>query len=91
MITTGLIVAGLGVGSMLLPPSDDSIRRSIVENELAEYHSAGKICPCPYSLNQVGRLCGGQSEYSRSRNSTIHCYPDEITDSMILEWRLHHR
>ena len=84
-------MVGLGVGSILLPPSDESIRRSIVEMEIADYLSAGKSCPCHYSLNQLGRMCAGQSEYSRSRDSTIHCYPDEVSDSMMLEWRIRRR
>lgn len=31
-------------------------------------------CPCPYSLDAAGNMCGGRSAYSRSGGASPHCY-----------------
>jgi len=60
--------------------SDDTIRRTIIEQSIARY--AGS-CPCPYNVDRGGRRCGGRSAYSRPGGASPICYPSDVPVSAI--------
>lgn len=86
-----LLLVGLAIGTLMIPISDDQIRRSIVEESISAYLASGKTCPCPYSLTPGGLRCVGQSQYGRPGVDTALCYPDDVTDPMVQVWRANHR
>jgi hypothetical protein len=62
--------------------SDVQIWKLIIRDSIASYpHS----CPCPYSPNRAGRLCGDRSVYSRV--GTVMCYPTDIPEEAIVRYR----
>jgi hypothetical protein len=65
-------------------PSDDEIRRLLVQQSLAAYDGS---CPCPESRNGSGNRCGGNSAYSRPGGQQPLCYPSDVTVEMISAYR----
>jgi|SRR5215813_4234323 len=53
------------------------IRQEIIKQSIASYKGS---CPCPYSVDRAGRMCGRRSAYSKpGRASPICCtaYPPQ--------------
>ena len=73
-----------------LSRSNDDIRRLLMRQSVEAYLATGRTCPCPYSLNEDGRHCVGRSDYLRPGGSSVLCYPDDVTDSMVLIWKASH-
>jgi hypothetical protein len=65
-------------------PSDDEIRRLLVQKSLAAYPG---VCPCPESRNRSGNRCGGNSAYSRPGGEQPLCYLSDVTAEMISRYR----
>lgn len=65
-------------------PSDDEIRRLLMQASIAAYNGQ---CPCPDSRNSDGERCGGNSAYSRGRGERPLCNPSDVTDAMIRRYR----
>lgn len=40
-------------------------------------------CPCPYSRNARGHLCGATSAYSKPGGREPKCYPQDVSQSDI--------
>ena len=36
--------------------------------------SGNMICPCPYSMNERGQMCGEKSIYSKNKGTSPDCY-----------------
>lgn len=77
-----LAAAGIGLAAATLLPlpnagaqSDAAAQRAIRES-IASYSGS---CPCPYSVDQAGRRCGGRSAYSRPGGKAPLCYPEDVT------------
>ena len=68
-------------------PTDDQIRQQIVHQSVAEYHGTGHPCACPYDLERNGRMCGRVSAYSRPGGAAPLCYPQDVSDGMVADWR----
>jgi len=64
--------------------SDSQIRQKIIEQSIASYPGN---CPCPYSIARNGSSCGGRSAYSKPRGYSPICYPGDVTQAMIQEYR----
>lgn len=47
-------------------------------------------CPCPYHGDRSGRRCGGRSSYSRGGGYAPLCYKEDISKSMIENYRQLH-
>lgn len=67
--------------------SDASIKRQLIQDSIAEYPGN---CPCPYNTARNGSSCGRRSAYSRPGGAAPLCYPRDITDEMIQEYRRLH-
>jgi hypothetical protein len=66
------------------PATDAQIQATVVARSLAAFHGT---CPCPYSIDREGQRCGERSIYSRSTNSSLLCYPHDVTPKMIADYR----
>jgi hypothetical protein len=80
-----LIFVVPSAGSAL--PSDDEIKQQIIAESIASYPGN---CPCPYNLARNGSQCGGRSAYSRPGGYAPICYPDDVTDRMVKDYRHQH-
>lgn len=63
--------------------SDAELREEMIAASISSYPS---ICPCPYSSNET-RICGGNSAYNRPNGEKPLCYPSDITDEMIENYK----
>ena len=66
------------------PKTDADIKQAIINESIAKY--AGS-CPCPYSTDRGGRRCGGRSAYSRPGGASPLCYPNDVTQKMVDDYR----
>lgn len=67
--------------------TDAEIRKRMIEESIAEY--AGP-CLCPYNTARNGSRCGKRSAYSRPGGAAPLCYPKDISDEMVHEYRATH-
>ena len=83
-----LALVGLALSSTLgqtnAAKTDSQIAEEIIRESTAAYKGN---CPCPYSKNRAGRSCGGNSAYSRPGGAAPLCYPKDVTQKMIDEYR----
>jgi hypothetical protein len=64
--------------------TDAQIRQRIIQESIANHPSA---CPCPYSVERSGRVCGPRSHYSRPGGYAPICYARDISDDYVRRWR----
>jgi hypothetical protein len=64
--------------------TDAEIKQEIIHASIASYSGS---CPCPYSTDRAGRRCGRRSAYSRPGGASPLCYPEDVTQKMVHEWR----
>jgi hypothetical protein len=70
--------------------SDTAVRRQIITESIAAYHSTGHPCACPYNAMRNGRSCGGRSAYSRPGGAAPLCYERDVSAGMVADWRRGH-
>jgi hypothetical protein len=67
--------------------SDSEIRQKIIEDSVSSYP---RNCPCPYNRARNGSSCGRRSAYSKVGGYAPLCYPDDVSDAMVQQYRLAH-
>ncbi len=67
--------------------NDAQVKKAIIQESIDSYPGN---CPCPYSTASNGSRCGRRSAYSRPGGYAPICYPGDITQDMIREWRENH-
>lgn len=67
--------------------SDQSIRQKMIEESLASYPGN---CPCPYNRDRAGRSCGKRSAYTKPGGYSPLCYPSDVTQEMVDNYRRLH-
>ena len=83
-------LAALILGASVIAPAyakeltDAEVKARLVLESQSVYSGN---CPCPYSTMRNGRSCGGRSAYSRPGGATLLCYPADVTDQMVKDWR----
>lgn len=88
-MTSRLIVATLlfclPLCSFAVPKgmTDKQIRHLLVEGSISTFPGE---CPCPFSKDSKGKVCGDNSQYFISPGD-LYCYEDDITDDMINKFR----
>ena len=75
-----VLIAAAGAADL----SDVEVRELIIKKSIDHY--AGS-CPCPYSKNSKGNLCGDNSAWSRAGGNKPICYEDEVSDAQVRKWR----
>jgi hypothetical protein len=71
-------------------PDENQIRQQIVKQSVDAYLATGHPCACPYNLTRSGSRYGARSAYSRPGGASPLCYPSDVTEQMVLDWKHHH-
>jgi len=82
-----LVLVGISFQASAQAPTDDAIRRLLIEQSVAAY---GGNCPCPYNTMRNGRSCGGRSAWSRPGGASPLCYPEDVFLEDIAAYRARH-
>jgi hypothetical protein len=86
-----LLAIFAGHGAFAGPASDDTqIRRQIIQHNVDAYLATGHPCACPYNLVRNGSSCGARSAYSRPSGASPLCYPSDVSDRMVSDWKRQH-
>lgn len=86
-----VICAGGAVLAQQAPTlTDDQVRQQIVQENVSAYLATGHPCACPYNSMRNGAACGGRSAYSRPGGASPLCYPKDVSDGMVADWRRKH-
>lgn len=64
--------------------TDGQVRRILIRESIAAYDGN---CPCPYFTDSIGRSCGRRSAWSREGGEEPYCYPRDVSDDAVREWR----
>jgi hypothetical protein len=64
-----------------------AIAAIIVKASRDQYYATGHPCACPEDRTRAGRRCGGNSAYSRPGGAAPLCYPTDISEAMIEDYR----
>jgi hypothetical protein len=83
-----LVLTASGVASSDVyakPASTDAqIRTAMIAESIASYSGS---CPCPYHLARNGSSCGKRSAWSRAGGAAPLCFPSDISDEMVRDYR----
>ncbi|PYR96713.1 MAG: hypothetical protein DMG16_27020 [Acidobacteria bacterium] len=44
-------------------------------------------CPCPYSADGTGRMCGWWSAYDKPGGASPLCFQKDVTTKMVIDYR----
>jgi hypothetical protein len=69
---------------------DSQMRRQIIQESIDAYLATGHPCACPYNSARNGSNCGRRSAYSRPGGASPFCYPSDVTDGMVADWKRQH-
>jgi hypothetical protein len=72
--------AHAGAGTL----TDEQVRQMMIRESILSYPA---ICPCPYSFIIKVGYCGRRSAWSKTAGHAILCYPSDISDDMVKEYR----
>jgi hypothetical protein len=64
--------------------STAKIKQLLIRRSHAYYRGN---CPCPYNITAAGRKCGGRSAWSRPGGQSPLCYPSDISQSMVAQYK----
>jgi hypothetical protein len=78
------LVAAAFAAAPAAAQSDAQIRQRIIRQSIASYPGA---CPCPYNVDRAGRSCGRRSAYSRPGGYAPICYPADVSQAQVEEFR----
>lgn len=67
--------------------SDAEIKQEIIADSISSYRGS---CPCPYNIDRAGRSCGLRSAYSRPGGASPTCYPADVSQQMVDDYRRRH-
>src|SRR5213594_3877213 len=84
-----LILLTLGLGfataqTTKAAKTNAEIRQEIIKRSIASYKGT---CPCPYSVDRAGRMCGRRSAYSKPGGASPICYEKDVTPKMMIDYR----
>ena len=83
-----LLLAGLcmtfGVEAKQSSQSVEAIKQKIIKESIESYSGN---CPCPYNTASNGSRCGKRSAYNRAGGYAPLCYPEDVSDRMIREYK----
>ncbi|EIM40729.1 MULTISPECIES: hypothetical protein [Acinetobacter] len=83
-----LLLAGLcmtfGVEAKQSSQSVEAIKQKIIKESIESYSGN---CPCPYNTASNGSRCGKRSAYNRAGGYAPLCYPEDVSDRMVREYK----
>jgi len=82
-IFMGLCLA-FGVEAKQNSENTEEIKQKIIQQSIESYPGN---CPCPYNKASNGSRCGKRSAYSRAGGYAPLCYPEDVSERMVKEYR----
>lgn len=67
--------------------TDAQIKQKIIQQSISSYPGN---CPCPEFTDRAGRRCGARSAWSRAGGYAPKCYPSDVSDAEVREYRARH-
>ena len=64
--------------------SSEVIKQKIIQQSIDSYPGN---CPCPYNTASNGSRCGKRSAYNRAGGYAPLCYPEDVSDRMVKEYK----
>ena len=64
--------------------STEAIKQKIIQQSIESYLGN---CPCPYNTARNGSRCGKRSAYNRAGGYAPLCYPEDVSDRMVKEYK----
>lgn len=61
-----------------------TIKQKIIEQSIESYPGN---CPCPYNTASNGSRCGKRSAYNRAGGYAPLCYPEDVSDRKVQEYK----
>jgi hypothetical protein len=87
-VLAGALLAALSIAAQAKSDlTTEQIKQAIIKESIASYPGN---CPCPYNAARNGSRCGGRSAYSRKGGYAPLCYPQDVTDDMVRQYRATH-
>ncbi|MGN9711914.1 hypothetical protein ACG9WQ_000640 [Acinetobacter variabilis] len=83
LLLAGLCVA-FGAEAKQSSQSAEAIKRKIIQQSIESYPGN---CPCPYNTARNGSRCGKRSAYNRAGGYAPLCYPEDVSDRMVREYK----
>lgn len=83
LLLIGLCVA-FGVEAKQGSQGVEAIKQKIIQQSIESYPGN---CPCPYNTARNGSCCGKRSAYNRAGGYAPLCYPEDVSDRMVREYK----
>jgi len=83
ILLAGLCVA-FGAEAKQSSQSVEAIKQKIIQQSIENYPGN---CPCPYNTVSNGSRCGKRSAYNRAGGYAPLCYPEDVSDRMVKEYK----
>ncbi|WP_168417110.1 hypothetical protein [Acinetobacter indicus] len=83
ILLAGLCVA-FGAEAKQSSQSIEAIKQKIIQQSIENYPGN---CPCPYNTASNGSRCGKRSAYNRVGGYAPLCYPEDMSDRMVKEYK----
>ena len=83
ILLAGLCVA-FGAEAKQSSQSIEAIKQKIFQQSIENYPGN---CPCPYNTASNGSRCGKRSVYNRVGGYAPLCYPEDVSDRMVKEYK----
>lgn len=64
--------------------TDAEIKQILIQESIAKYSGS---CPCPYSRDRAGKSCGKRSAYSKPGGASPLCYPEDVPQKLVDDYR----
>lgn len=84
LLSLGLIFVAAHADAKQTANSDAQIKQKIIQQSIANYPGN---CPCPYNTAKNGSRCGKRSAYNRAGGYAPICYPEDVTEKMIRDYK----
>lgn len=83
ILLAGVCVA-FGAEAKQSSQSVEAIKQKIIQQSIENYSGN---CPCPYNTASNGSRCGKRSAYNRAGGYAPLCYPEDVSDRMVKEYK----
>lgn len=83
ILLAGLCVA-FGAEAKQSSQSVEAIKQKIIQQSIENYPGN---CPCPYNTASNGSRCGKRSAYNCAGGYAPLCYPEDVSDRMVKEYK----
>jgi len=83
LLLVGLCVA-FGAEAKQSSQGVEAIKQKLIKESIESYPGN---CPCPYNTARNGSRCGKRSAYNRAGGYAPLCYPEDVSDRMVREYK----